>query len=83
MPEIPDSFAPEFSRSQRRELWQDEVGEEVTRVAREGPLPSGDAEFDEAWSLLSEDRPEVPAEECRLRRRLIRKWFWTVSQYDK
>lgn len=82
LPDMPTGFAEGLPERQRRIFWQEEVGEETTRVAKDGPVPSGDEDFDRAWRHLSNDRPEVPPEECMLRRKLIRKYFWTVSKYS-
>ena len=82
MPDMPEGFAEGLPRRDRTQLWREEVAEVTTRVAKEGPVPSGSAEFDRAWRLLSEDRPQVPPQKCPLRRKLIRKFFWTVTDYD-
>ena len=76
---IPDDFAPGQPRELRRELWDEVVTDLTTEIAQavgsELPLADTPPDFKRAWTLLARDRPEVAAENCTMRRRLIRRFF--------
>ena len=76
----PDDFAPDWA--ERETMWQEEVGREVTRIAKNLSTPTGLDDFDRAWNLLARDRPNKPAHKCPLRRRLIKKFFHKLYEMN-
>lgn len=87
---IPEDFLPEEPSETRRSLWEDTVGSNVTEIAKQlssGQLtvPSGQlVSFQKGWRKLSEERSEIPAHRCRLRRKLIYQFYHDlVELYDQ
>ena len=78
--DIPDDYLPDFPAADRRSFWADEVGRNVTKMAKKCKGQTGIEDFDHAWRLLTEDRPNKPAEKCPLRRKLVRRFYHELTK---